>query len=562
MMKFFNFKTIFIYPLIFCWIGLSCSKKNPTSVQVLPENSIVHSVDIGESEIWDASFVHVISSKVSVNNSILKIMPGTKVHFEKDASLNIMGKSGLIADGSSEEIIFSSSIKEKGFWKYIYFADNVNDDSCRLINCKIEYGGGDEKLRGAIYCDNASPQISNCEITNVPCFGIELVGDCRQIEINNNTISHSDFVPLQTYACNLSSIGVNNYLENGSNYIRITDGQITEDDIWYKRSVPFRLADGLHIKRAKLTIEPGIILLFEKDEFTSVAENGCIVADGSSEPIIFTGFVVGSWKGIFFNSTSDAANSRLKNCVIENAGGDEYQKANIILEDSAPEICDCLIHKSLGHGIYISGDFSPELFINNVVTSNSLMPISSSANAVSNIPEGMYRGNGVDAILVRGGDLDGMVSNNGYWNNLEIPYQINGIVKIVASTLIIAPGVTIQMTEGSGFEVLNQGGLIADGSSSMINFTGIRQVMGCWKYIYFSSFANEMNCQMIHCQINYGGSDPRHQGMIFCDRITPIIKNCFIEFSESWGIYVVGENNIVDILSNNYRSNGLGNYFP
>jgi hypothetical protein len=550
----------FISISVFIWA--SCNTKAPISTQAETENTVKHDQDVTTDETWNSDKTHIVASEITINSGIVRIKPGTTVQFEKDAAISVTNGAGLIADGSEQSIIFTASNTQKGAWKCIHFSDGARDDSCKLINCSFDYGGGDSTCGTIICCENSSPTITGCTISNSPNNGVELIGDCRGIKFHDNTISNCDFMPVQTDAINVSSIGINSYQDNGLNQIRVVEGNVISNDTWQNLSVPYRLADGLKIKNATLKIDPAVELIFEEDEPAIISDGGSIQAIGTpSERIIFTGSFTGSWNGVYFNNTANDINSKLIYCIIENGGNDNNLPANIILEDASPEIFNCLIRQSISYGIYVLGKVKPGNFINNTITNNAFAPISVSAKGVNGISAGYYLGNGMNFIEVRGGPLEEPIIEDGYWDNIGMPYQVKGAVQIQSSTLILAPGLDIQMTEGSGFEVLIQGGLIADGTSEMITIEGSQQSSGSWNNIYYSSTANANNCQLIHCRIGYGGGDIYRPGMIYCDNLSPTIRNCIIESSLTYGIYLNGIANIIDLQSNLFNGNGYGNYY-
>jgi len=556
------FSVLLILVLFLLW--LNCESKGPISAreEKLPE-TIRHDENITTSQVWDADKTHIISTAISIDNAVLKIKPGTTIQLETNGAIAVGNGGGLIADGSEEPpIIFNSPLAEKGAWKYIYFADKAVDDSCQLINCTIEYGGGNNAFGSVIYCDNASPTITECTISFCASTGITLAGDCRDIKLYNNTISNCDFVPIQTYACNVSSIDTNRYVDNKLNQVRIIEGNVTFDDVWHNPSVPYRMADGLRIKHAALTIKPAVQMLFEYDESATISEGGSLHAAGTSrERITFTGSDVGRWKGIIFNETANDANSKLDHCVIENGGQDNDHPANLVLDNTSPEISNCLIRQSIGYGVYISGKIQAARFVNNEITDNAFPPISVSVRGVTGLSPGTYLNNVTDVIEVRGGPGEKPITEDGYWDKLGIPYRVHGAVQIQSSTLILAPGNQIQMAERSSFEILTEGGLIADGTSEMIEITGVQSTSGVWDQIYFSSTAHASNCQLIRCQISYGGGNTNRPGVIYCDNVSPTIRNCNIEYSQTYGIYLNGNCEIADLQSNFFANNGYGNYF-
>ena len=543
-------------------LNFHCGTKNPVTSQIIENITIQHRDDINQDQVWSADSIHVIANSISVRQAILRIEPGTIVKFASDAALSIMDSAGLIADGSIEEINFTSDIKENGAWKHIYFSNHALHDSCRLIKCNFEYGGGDSIRSGIIFCDDASPVIQSCTIKNSANCGIVFRGDCRESRFESNLIANCDFVPVQTYPINVSLLSGNSYQDNGLNHIRIIHRLIDFSAAWENLSLPYRLADGLEIKGGKLVIDAGVNLIFEDNEDATISEKGIIEAIGNpTSRVIFTGAGGKTWQGIHFDATADFQNSRLVHCVIENGGYDTNYPANVILHSGIPEISDCIIHLSAGYGIYISGNLTANIFSNNIITRNASAPITLPANSVPVLAASQYQGNGNDVIEVRGGNIEGKVTQNGYWQNLGVPYLIQNTIDINFGTITLAPGVEILMTDHSRFIVRNGGGFIADGTFLPIKITRSQANQRNWDNIYFSPSASEKDCQLVNCIISHGGGDTNLPGMIYCDNVSPTVKSCFIQHSQTWGIYLNGNARIFDLATNFFQGNVYGDFY-
>ncbi|MCU0644943.1 MAG: hypothetical protein MUC94_11870, partial [bacterium] len=536
-------KTALLSFIMICCFGMhfQCSNPNPVSPQLIENRTIQHRNDINQDQVWSADSIHIISNPIAIHHAILKIEPGTIVKFERDAALSIMDSAGLLADGSAKAISFTSDIKEKGSWKYIYFSREAFHDSCRLIECNLEYGGGDSIRSGIIFCDGASPIIKSCTISKSGICGVVLFGDCSGCQFDSNLVANCDFVPIQTYPINVPLLSGNSYQDNGLNQIRIIDRLIDFDVVWKNLSLPYRVADGLEIRGGKLVLEAGVELIFEDLEGVAVQEQGILEANGTAtHRVIFTGSAGETWRGIHFAETADFLSSRLVHCVVEKGGQDAEHPANIIVEGGLPEILNCIIQFSVGYGIYGLGSLTSNSFSNNIITRNTLAPISVPTNSVPAISEGDYLGNGMDVIEVRGGTAEGLITQNGYWQNLKIPYLVKNVIDINSCTITVAPGVKIEMAEHASIIVRNGGGLIANGAFAPIEIVGAQSLHGTWDSIYFSPTASAANCQLVNCYIRFGGGDANKLGMIYCDNVSPTIKNCFIEYSQTWGIYLNG----------------------
>jgi parallel beta-helix repeat protein len=129
--------------------------------------------------------------------------------------------------------------------------------------------------------------------------------------------------------------------------------------------------------------------------------------------------------------------------------------------------------------------------------------------------------------------ITGDIVANTTWDEDE--YIIDGYISISNATLTIAPGTIVKFTENSCLYVSTGGGLIADGTTEKITFTGTESEEGWWNSLVFEANAVNANCQLINCEIMYGGSGA--SGMIVVYN-NATIKNCTISHSASDGIYV------------------------
>ena len=135
-----------------CAIFITCGEKIPTSTQNIQTVTVTNEENIEVSQTWMTNEIHIIKQVISINNAVLTIEPGAVIKFEKDAGIRVNNNSGLFADGSEINIQFTSDNQNQGAWKHIYFGENALADSCKLINCTIEFGGSDSNYPGAVVC--------------------------------------------------------------------------------------------------------------------------------------------------------------------------------------------------------------------------------------------------------------------------------------------------------------------------------------------------------------------------------------------------------------------------
>lgn len=539
----------------------SCENKNPTTTQTLQTTTIINSQDINSNEVWKTNEIHIVTAHISINNAILRIEPGTLVKFGNGTGITVSDSAGLLARGTTNFIKFSSDTLTHGAWDCIKFSDSCLSDSCELINCIIEFGGSNAENPALVVCENCSPLIRGCQFKRSHSNGILFRGNCREIEFFSNTFKDCKLAPVVTPANNVAFIGMNTYQNNGINFIQVIDDRLDFDDIWYQQPIPLQFTQGLSIKNVSLDISPGIELRFDPGKRLTVSEYGALRADATLASIVFTSMANSSWDGIVFESTANNASSYLLKCTVQNGGQDESLPANIFLRRAAPQIINCRIQNSQRYGAYIEGEIVSAQFVGNYFRNNNSGAISIPVTAVSKLNPQNYEDTATSFIELRGGPLEMPITTDSRWTNFNIPFKILNKVQIFNSTLTIDPGTTILMSANSGFEIGQSGGLIADGSSALIVLRGELPLPGYWDSIYFAAAAQPANCKLIQCQIQYGGGNVNRPGMIYCDKISPTIRSCFIEHSGSYGIYMNGNSFIADLNSNSFGGNIFGNYF-
>ncbi len=539
----------------------ACHQKNPFETPNTQILTFYTSENIDSTQTWQANEIHVVQKSITISNAILTIMPGATIKFAENSGIIIHNNAGIIADGSQATIRFTVDDSSAGFWNYLYFTEKSLRDSCKLINCSFSFGGGDLVNPATLICDNAAPEIRSCTISHSANHGVILRGDCRGIGFFNNSINYCAKAPLQTSVRNVPFIGLNSYQNNQESFIDITDNLISVSTVWYDQPLRFRLLQGLTIEKADLQISPGMELSFAANKGLFVSNSGSMKADGSLAAISFTGVENANWQGIIFESTSNSSSSSLINCCIEYGGSDITTPANVTLYESAPQIENCEIKNSSGYGIYVVGNFFPATAVNNLLISNSLGAISVAANAVASVAAQKFGTDLTNFIHVRGGNGEGIISTDCVWKDLNVPYKIENTIQIFNSTLTLDPKLHLIMSAGSEIEVNSHGGLIADGSLGLITIEGQEYSAGYWGNIYFAQQAQVEKCKLIHCKIRHGGGNINQPGMIYSEICAPVIRNCYLENSGSWGVYFTQRCSLADLNTNFFYNNVAGDFY-
>ncbi len=268
---------------------------------------------------------------------------------------------------------------------------------------------------------------------------------------------------------------------------------------------------------ADLTIEPGARIEFQEGTEMDIESGGSIDADGTeADPILFTGTsqVEGWWNGLHFSESEDI-NNQLNYVIVEYAGRSEMhtstQPANITIarsrRDARVSITNTISRYSEGVGMHMHGNGELRDFENNTFTDNQA-PVRVTSNQIYYLDaDSDYQGNEHDRIIVSGGDVGGDDQN---WQNLNVPYEIDGEVSISGVDVTIDAGTELYFDQGSEFEVENGGGIMAEGTEDdQILFTATQETPGWWNGIYINDSDN-VNNKLEYVIVEYGGRTDLH----------------------------------------------------
>ncbi len=145
---------------------------------------LVEGGNIARTGTWlNHAVPYVVSGDAYVsdatNNPVLTIAPGTtvKVTPHSEFYVGYGAPGGLIADGTSGQITFTSSVNppSAGDWDGLSFYSQSISSECQLKNCRVEYGGYDDC--GNIYIYDCTPTVTGCDIRSSANWGIYLDGD-------------------------------------------------------------------------------------------------------------------------------------------------------------------------------------------------------------------------------------------------------------------------------------------------------------------------------------------------------------------------------------------------
>lgn len=286
-------------------------------------------------------------------------------------------------------------------------------------------------------------------------------------------------------------------------------GTISQDstltDVFEDPDLPDYLVVGDVDVRAKLTVEPGVVIYFQENLGMDIKSDGKLVAAGETDnKIVFTGenqSVNGFWRGI--NVFSNSVDNEISHAEISYAGSETaatyYDKANLTLGDAQLQLSDVTISHSGGYGIQTRAVGSEFPMSNMTFEDNDNGPAYVHISQLGYFDTGStFNGGYVSAF---GGDTN---------EDMTIPalsgakYQIIDNVGF-ANNITIDPGAVFEFATDAGINVKNGASVVAKGTTAdKIIFTGTSKAPGAWRGIFVASSSVDNIFENV--DISYGGS--------------------------------------------------------
>ncbi|GAB4035608.1 PKD domain-containing protein [Spirosoma gilvum] len=301
----------------------------------------------------------------------------------------------------------------------------------------------------------------------------------------------------------------------------------------------------------ELTINPGVVIAFERDVRMNVNDNGgLLIAKGTAEnKIKFVGVqkTKGYWIGISLYSGSNA--NTMEYVEMMHAGSRTVYsttKAALFLSGgSRAQIAlkNCLFSQNDGFGIYVLDGGILREFAQNSFTNNTEAGILLNAENVAKLDAAstFTGGNGRNIIEITQSGIKGTaeVAWNGF--NDKTPYRISGDFSVDAGWKI-APGVTIEMNRDAVIRINTAGYISAKGTTTnKIVFAGADRTTPSWKGIicYSQDSKNELD----YTEVSNAGSTvivsaKKASIAIYGTKALMSIKNTKISGSGGYGVFV------------------------
>ncbi|MDS0258161.1 hypothetical protein NDI56_01915 [Haloarcula sp. S1CR25-12] len=350
---------------------------------------------------WDAIDVPY---RVSTGRGVtvyghLTVAPGATVEFGQNAwlSMDPQGPGRLTAVGVDPEteqtrpITFTGEQKTRGYWRGIQFRGSDRTEN-RLQHCVVEYAGSERFSRAevranVVVIDDSRVRIADSTVRECDGYGVQIDNSSRADGSIRNTITRN--AAGAAYAGGRSARFLHasgTYVGNDEDVVAVRRGELEPGDehTWNALDVPYRVLAGQGVTvNGHLTVAPGTTVEFGQNAWLSMNREGPgrltavgIDPDERTNPITFTGEqkTRGYWRGIQFRGSNRTEN-RLRNCVVEYAGSEQFSRANspaniVVLDGSRLFLRDSTVRNSAGYAVDVDADATLEAY-NNVYSNNA-----------------------------------------------------------------------------------------------------------------------------------------------------------------------------------------------
>ncbi len=263
---------------------------------------------------------------------------------------------------------------------------------------------------------------------------------------------------------------------DGRVLVDITSDTLLKNTISDPNKADYIIEDYIDVS-AKLTIEPGVVIMAKSDRSLTITSAGSIVAQGTIQaPIRFIGESnsAGFWRGIRIESNSTY--NELDSVEISNTGS---SGAGLIISDGAQaKITNCTFRKNSKFALDVNGTLGA--FARNRFEDNSGGDVEVIPNQAGMLDSNSFFGT---KVTVTGGSI----TRSCTWQNLNVPYSA-GYIVAEEGTFTILPGVRLVFSSDSWFKIEPDAVFVAVGTElQRISFSGANEAMGFWRGLEVSS---------------------------------------------------------------------------
>jgi len=257
--------------------------------------------------------------------------------------------------------------------------------------------------------------------------------------------------------------------------------------------------------KGAITVEPGVHIVFGPSSSLYLENGGSLTAVGTEDkPIVFEGknHTPGYWNGLTFSSNS--SRNQLSYVKVADGGTVGSSGGAVVVSVAARLSMDhTTIRNAEGNGLYVAQRGILAHFEKNHFHGTEI-PLSVKASDLAMLdPDTTFADNKKNYVQVYFNECN--VSDDQTWRALKIPYHFD-CSPTIESHVSIAPGATLEFTEGTSLDVRQQGSLSAVGTQeNPIVFTGTDPTPGYWRGVFIES--NSARNVIRNAKITYAGQD-------------------------------------------------------
>jgi PKD repeat protein len=353
-----------------------------------------------------------------------------------------------------------------------------------------------------------------------------------------------------------------------THYFDVESNQVWEAGV---HIIPY----GIAVKNnATLTIKPGAIIRFDKDESLVIGADGStgtLIAEGTAtQPILFTANSATPQKGYYYGirfGAEDSGTSIMKYCTIE------YGATLVSFKNTQVAFENNIFRHASEDGVEIGYDGGSFVsFKNNTFEDIDGYAVSVPVNELPTV--GSPNNYGTNYINIYGA----LNLPNATLGKREVPYVITGDLIVgseAGTTLTILPGTVIKFGKSNSGTIIVggssiKGKLIAEGTEvEPIIFTTEITNQGHWGGIIFAA-GNDPSSSLQHCKLERGGMSGlyRIDAAVRVENTAVKINYCTFSEAKDYSIFmhenayfISFEHNTIETSVGNGISIG-GNYVP
>ncbi len=413
------------------------------------------------------------------------------------------------------EPITGDLAKIQGKWKltasnnsgYDGMQVEVEGDKARIINQKVTriYKKGKIKWKGITQVDANEFAFSDVNDKGVSTFAVIRIADENTLKISlGSSVAGNKQTWKRVATSNADGIGSPVSTQGA----KTLSCNISEDTVLTNgvSEVDYVVNCVVDIT-AKLTIEPGVMIVFEENAGLGVYDNGSLNVLGTNTKPVIMRSKKGSdskWRGIHIETASNSINYLKLSDAGENYVYCCNEKASLFLKGGTVSISNSTINNGANIGILAKSNSTFTKFKNNIIKDHIAEPLAIEAknlNEISDISSDLT-GNTSDFILIRDSKFDADI----IINKMNIPYLFEGEVYDVTAPLSIKSGVNMIFKQDGGLGIFDEGALKVEGTESdPVIFRGNNNVAGYWRGVHIetSSLKNSLE----HLNILNAGSN-------------------------------------------------------